>query len=176
MLTNDGQIRIFADRSMTLGFLARGADLKSGAVAVRLPEILTDAERSVCGVKAFLIDERREFRDHDGSTTVVDCARVAALDIVDSPVHVHGETIETYLILAGKGRMVLGDRVEPVGPGSFILIPPGVPHGLCSDDPHIPMRVMMTFAPGLAPVSQERWRDEKIVYGQASQRIRQLST
>ncbi len=174
MLTDHGRERRLADRSRTLGFLPRGGTLEPGAVAVRLPELLTDAERSVCGVKAFLVDERRAFRRDDGGEDVVDCARIAVLDITDSPVHVHGETVETYLILAGRGRMVLGPQVVAVAPGSCILIPPGTEHGLCSDDPAVPLRVVMTFAPGLAPVAHERWRDERIVHPAASARIADL--
>lgn len=163
--------RRLAERSRTIGFLARGGEMRPGAVAVRLPGELSGAERSVCGIKAFLVDERREFRAEDGSAQVVDCARVAALDITDSPVHVHGETVETYLVLSGAGRMVLDERVEPVGPGSCIVIPPGVEHGLSADDPAAPLRVMMTFAPGLAPLAHARWRDERIVHASAAARI-----
>ncbi|MFM2090073.1 MAG: hypothetical protein RLZZ127_562 [Planctomycetota bacterium] len=57
------------------------------------------------------------------------------------------------------------------GGDAGLLIPPGTEHGLCSDDPAVPLRVVMTFAPGLAPVAHERWRDERIVHPAASARI-----
>lgn len=174
MLSDGGRERRTLDRSRTIGFLPRDGEPAPGAVVTRLPDLLTGAERSVCGIKAFLVDERRAFRADDGSEVIVDCARVAALDITDSPVHVHGETVETYLILAGDGRMVLGDRVQPVGPGSCILIPPGTPHGLCADDDARPVRVVMTFSPGLAPVRAEAFRDERILHASARARCEEL--
>lgn len=171
MLSDHGHTTNFGPAARSLGFLPRGGTLTGAAVPVCLPELLTGAEKSVCGIKAFLIDERREFTAPDGTTAVVDCARVAALDITDSPVHVHGETVETYQILAGTGHMLLGDRVLPVAPGTFILIPPGIPHGLCSAHPDQPLRVLMTFAPGLAPIAHPRWRDERILHPQTSTQI-----
>lgn len=156
--------------SRTLGWLERGGAPAPGAVAVDLPDELVGAERSVCGVKGFLVDERRLFQCEDGSGETVDCARVAALDIEDSPVHVHGETVETYHILKGRGRMVLGDRVLDVKDGKMILIPPGVPHGLCARDDN-PLRVLMTFSPGLAPVSFPEFRDEKILHASTRARL-----
>jgi len=163
MLKDQGRVRHTLAHSRTLGFLPRGAPPAPGAVAVSIPECLPDAEQSVCGLKAFLIDERRAFLDGDRET-VVDCARVALLDIADSPVHVHGETVETYHILSGEGRMILGASRRRVGAGDLMLLPPGLPHGLAADDPARPLRVLMTFSPGLAPVKSEQFRDERILH------------
>jgi len=175
MLPDQGRTRHTLHRSLSLGFAERGRSRRPGAVVVDLPDDLQGAELSVCGLKGFLIDEERCFRADDGSQITVACAKVAALDIVDSPVHVHGETLESYQILAGQGRMVLGEEVVAVQPGSFVLIPPGTEHGLASDNPERPLRVLMTFTPGLAPVSAAEWRDERICYERASERIAHLS-
>lgn len=170
MLPNGGATRNTIATSTSLGFLPRGDDAPHGAVAVTIPGQgdQLDAETSVCGLKAFLVDERRRFSLPDGSQRVVDCAKVAALDITDSPVHVHGETVETYHILSGTGRMLLGDRVVPVRPGSLMVIPPGVRHGLVSDNVETPIRVVMTFSPGLAPIDAAEVRDEQILADAAS--------
>lgn len=164
-LTNNGTTRQTLAHSRTVGFLPRGASSTTEVVVTQLPMNLDGAEESVCGMKAFLIDERRAFHSLDSSEeTVVDCARVAVLDITDSPVHVHGETVETYQILQGEGHMVLGEDSRKVSAGDFILLPPGLPHGLVSSDPETPVRVLMTFSPGMAPVSAEQFRDEKILF------------
>lgn len=172
MLDQGGQTRHTLAFSSSLGFCRRGEALSDGAVVCQIPddEALHGAESSVCGLKAFLIDERRVFNLPSGSITV-DCAKVAALDIVDSPVHVHGETVETYHILAGDGRMLLGERVVEVSAGSVIVIPPGTAHGLRANDPQRPLRVLMTFSPGLAPVAHENVRDEQILFPSAAEHI-----
>ncbi len=147
--------------SITTGFMRRGDSPETGAIAVVIPQSSENSERSVCGLKDFLIDERRYFsveeREHG-----VDCAKVAVLDIENSPVHVHGETLETYHVLSGRGSMVLGREVIDVSAGTYILIPPHVPHGMKSSGPE-PVRVLMTFTPGMAPVSRQEFRDEKIL-------------
>ena len=169
MLHDGGQVRSTLATSQSLGFVARGASAEAapGAVAVVIPGSV-EGEQSVCGLKAFLVDERRTFTAEDGSRHTIDCAKLAVLDISDSPVHVHGETVETYHILAGSGRMVLGGRAVRVQPGTVVVIPPGTPHGLCSDDPAAPVRVLMTFAPGLASIHHQQFRDERIVASASS--------
>jgi len=42
--------------------------------------------------------------------------------------HYHPVTEEIYYILAGRGRMQIGDEVHEVGPGDAIAIPPGCIH------------------------------------------------
>jgi mannose-6-phosphate isomerase-like protein (cupin superfamily) len=167
--------KVFSKKSRTVGFCRRGSSERENAVISRIPDDLSGSPMSVCGVKGFLIDEIREFEDEKGKTHRISCASVAALDITDSPVHVHGETIETYLIFAGSGKMVLDRRICDVKPGHIILVPPGVQHGLASDDLKCPLKVLMTFHPGLAPVGMPAFRDEKIVYANASRRIVEIA-
>lgn len=44
--------------------------------------------------------------------------------------HRHRESEELYHILAGSGRMTLGDEEFAIAPGDTLLIPPGVAHCL----------------------------------------------
>lgn len=163
MLKDGGATTQLAQASSTIGYLPRGGELQTGAIVATIPTVLEGAERSVCGLKAFLVDERRRF-EVAGDIVEIDCAKVAALDISDSPIHVHGETTETYQILHGEGRMVLGNELVPVSAGTFILIPPGVQHGMAAASPEHPVRVLMTFTPGLAPIQHQHLRDEKILH------------
>lgn len=159
--------------SRSLGFLRRNEELAAGAVVVEVPEAMPDATRSVCGMKAFLVDERRVFQRAEGGEETVDCAKVALLHIADSPVHRHAVTLETYQVLAGEGWMVLDDAVVPVRAGSLVVIPPGTAHGL-SGAGGTSLRVLMTFTPGLAPLAAEAWRDEEILWPSARERIAAL--
>jgi len=161
-------------RSETLGYKVRGQQQTEGAVVSQIPSSLADAELSVCGVKGFMIDETRKFHRDDGTSEVIDCAHVAALEMVDSPSHVHGRTTEFYQIVSGTGKMVLGEEVISVGPGSVIRLPPGLEHGLVSDDPQVPVKALLTFIPGLAPKTNPEFRDEAILCERTSTRIQQL--
>lgn len=42
--------------------------------------------------------------------------------------HYHPRTEEIYYVLAGNGRMRIGDELRDVGPGDAIAIPPGQIH------------------------------------------------
>jgi mannose-6-phosphate isomerase-like protein (cupin superfamily) len=53
------------------------------------------------------------------------------------PVHVHAHEDEVFDVIAGQGTIYLdGERVR-VGPGSVIVVPPGVQHGFTNtgDEP-----------------------------------------
>lgn len=161
--------------AVSLGYGLRGQDNFGGeAVIAQLPESLADANISVCGAKGFLVDEMRSFKTAEGGTEAIRCAVVAALEIVDSPVHVHSMTLEVYLILAGEGLMILNDRVINVNPGKLIVIPPGVHHGLVSNFPDNPVKVLLTSSPGLAPKDFPSHRDEQIIADKTSIAISKL--
>ncbi len=166
-------IKFLKDRSRSLGFCVRGQDPADGAVLAQIPDSLADAAQSVCGVKGFMVDEIREFDVENSDPVRVACAAVAALEIIDSPVHMHGETQETYTVLRGRGKMVLDDRVVAVSENSVVVLPPGVAHGLASDSDE-PLKVLMTFSPGLAPKEQPDFRDEKIIHASSRERIKEL--
>lgn len=142
--------------------------------------IPTDAagQVSCCGAKHVLVDEVREFTSVEGSPVQIRCSSSAILEMTDAPIHVHAETLEYYIVLSGKGRMVLGtgqnEQVENVQEGSVILIQPGQAHGIASDDPNVPIRALLTFSPGLAPVSAAEYRDEEILHARTSERLREL--
>ncbi len=98
--------------------------------------------------------------------------------MTDAPVHVHACTLEYYIVLEGRGKMILGaepnEKIVNVQKGSVILLLPGEPHGIVSDDPQIPIKALLTFSPGLASKDQTEFRDEKILYPRTSARLQQL--
>ena len=165
--------------SVYLGFAQRGKDaIADQCLVVDIPG--TPAGKvSVCGAKDFLIDEVRRFTGADGTEVDVRCASTAFLEMTDSPIHVHAQTLEYYIVQAGKGKMILGnepnEKIVEVQEGSVIVLPPGQAHGIVSDDPSVPIKALLIFTPGLAPIDQPEFRDEKILFARTSQRLRQIT-
>jgi mannose-6-phosphate isomerase-like protein (cupin superfamily) len=46
------------------------------------------------------------------------------------PVHDHAEQDKFYFVLAGHGLFTVGDERQDCGPGTLVLAPAGVPHGV----------------------------------------------
>ena len=44
------------------------------------------------------------------------------------PLHVHPREDDAFYILEGEVVMIVDDDEVTVGPGTFVLVPPGVPH------------------------------------------------
>jgi len=60
--------------------------------------------------------------------------------------HFHPATEEIYYILAGHGRMQIGDEVRMVGPGDAIAIPPGAIHTI-ENTSHETLKFLCCCAP-----------------------------
>ena len=163
-----------------IGYAQRGKDrIIDECLVVDIPGTPA-GDVSVCGAKDFVVDELRRFTDSNGQAVDVRCASSAILEMTDSPVHVHARTLEYYIVQAGTGKMILGnapnEKVVDVKEGSVILLPPGQAHGIVSDDPSVPIKALLIFTPGLAPVNQPEFRDEKIIFARTSTRLNQIIT
>ena len=60
--------------------------------------------------------------------------------------HIHAEEDDAFYIVEGEMTFLLGDRAERAGPGTFVLMPPGVEHGFRNDGP-VPVRMLNIHAP-----------------------------
>ena len=69
--------------------------------------------------------------------------------------HVHRVQEETFYVLEGECTWQIGDRKVRATPGTYVFIPPGVPHniGNASDQP---ARMIMT----VSPPGHEKYFDE----------------
>ena len=76
------------------------------------------------------------------STCVI---RVAPGDKV-RPAHSHPNGEEVIYIIRGTGRVLVGDQVQPVRPGTTVLFPQGVVHMLHNTG-NDEMKVVCFFAP-----------------------------
>lgn len=79
---------------------------------------------------------------HHCSTCVI---RVAPGDKV-RPAHSHPKGEEVIYVIQGTGRVLVGDQVRPVRPGTTVLFPQGVVHMLHNTG-NDEMKVVCFFAP-----------------------------
>lgn len=60
--------------------------------------------------------------------------------------HVHRVQEETFYVLEGRCEWQIGDRTVHATPGTYVFIPPGVPHNIANPG-DVPARVLMTVSP-----------------------------
>ena len=71
-----------------------------------------------------------------------------------SPQHVHASHDETFYVVEGEFEFVLGQRTVAAGPGSFLLVRRGQPHGFRNRGTG-PGRIVGVFAPRFAAYFRE---------------------
>ena len=62
--------------------------------------------------------------------------RSEELEVIDAivppgyspPLHRHDFGAESFYVIEGRARFVVGDREETLGPGGYVRVPPSVPH------------------------------------------------
>jgi mannose-6-phosphate isomerase-like protein (cupin superfamily) len=77
---------------------------------------------------------------------------VGYIHAVPAPPHVHTYE-EAVHVLGGDGIVEFDDEVHPIGPGSSVFIPPGVPHRLASAGSDT-LRILGVFSPAGSPASK----------------------
>jgi mannose-6-phosphate isomerase-like protein (cupin superfamily) len=60
--------------------------------------------------------------------------------------HVHADEDDAFYIVEGELTFTLGDEEVVAPPGTFVLVPPGVPHGFRNDG-NAPVRMLNIHAP-----------------------------
>jgi mannose-6-phosphate isomerase-like protein (cupin superfamily) len=60
--------------------------------------------------------------------------------------HTHAEEDDAFYILDGEMNFIFGEREENAGPGTFVLVPPGVEHGFRNSG-DTPVRMLNIHAP-----------------------------
>jgi mannose-6-phosphate isomerase-like protein (cupin superfamily) len=61
--------------------------------------------------------------------------------------HVHDAEDDAFLIIEGEMTFDLDDGPVAAGPGTFVLVPPGVEHGFRNEG-EVPVRMLNIHAPG----------------------------
>ena len=62
------------------------------------------------------------------------------------PQHRHARHDEGFYVLSGLLRFTFGDREHDAGPGTLVVVPPGVPHTFANPGDE-PARALSTFTP-----------------------------
>jgi len=62
------------------------------------------------------------------------------------PQHRHAEHDEGFYVISGLLRFGVGDQTYDAGPGTLVMVPPGVPHTFANPGDE-PARVLSTFTP-----------------------------
>ena len=60
--------------------------------------------------------------------------------------HVHRVQEETFYVVEGECEWLVGERVVRAAPGTYLFLPPGVPHDIRNASDR-PARVLMTVSP-----------------------------
>ncbi len=60
--------------------------------------------------------------------------------------HSHDAEDDSFYILEGELTFMFGDEELVAGPGTFVLVPPGTPHGFRNDTAS-PVRILNVHAP-----------------------------
>ena len=64
-----------------------------------------------------------------------------------SPPHLQRDDAEAFYVLEGEYEFVLGDKSATHGPGSFVFVPRGTPHGFRNAG-SVPARMLIINLPG----------------------------
>ncbi|MDR1699888.1 MAG: cupin domain-containing protein [Lachnoclostridium sp.] len=62
-----------------------------------------------------------------------------------TPAHSHPHEEESVYIITGKGKVLIGEEVLPISPGSLLYFPPGVPHMIMNME-NTPMKGICFYA------------------------------
>jgi len=84
------------------------------------------------------------------------CAGVADFPAnAHAPAHAHQKEEEILYVLSGQGNMYFDGVPEPLEPGTFMFVPPGVEHSLESTTNEI-LKVFYVFSPPVEQGSYDR--------------------
>jgi mannose-6-phosphate isomerase-like protein (cupin superfamily) len=73
-------------------------------------------------------------------------------------VHVHPNSTQVYVIVAGAGRMIVGEEEADVSPGTMIYIPPGTRHAIRNNGNQRLTYVSATTPPFPVAIDGITWR------------------
>jgi len=65
-------------------------------------------------------------------------------------IHAHDGADKVYFVLEGSGTFTIGEDKKEAGPGSLVIAPSGVPHGVTNTTSER-LSLLVAIAPGVAP-------------------------
>jgi mannose-6-phosphate isomerase-like protein (cupin superfamily) len=103
----------------------------------------------------------------------VDEIAIAETSAAESAAHVHRRHVESFYVLEGELAVMLGERELRAGAGSWLQVPPGVPHAVSSTGPsrvlnlHTPSCGYGPFLRAVGAGDDERRAAERTGFDQA---------
>jgi mannose-6-phosphate isomerase-like protein (cupin superfamily) len=67
------------------------------------------------------------------------------------PLHAHHGCEQVYVVVAGRGRMIVGGEEQDVRPGTLVFVPPGTQHAIRNPGPGNLVYVSATSPPFAMP-------------------------
>jgi mannose-6-phosphate isomerase-like protein (cupin superfamily) len=72
-------------------------------------------------------------------------------------VHIHPDSTQVYIVVAGAGRMIVGDEEADVSAGTLIQVPPGTAHAIRNDSDECLTYVSATVPPFPVRIDGTAW-------------------
>jgi mannose-6-phosphate isomerase-like protein (cupin superfamily) len=115
-------------------------------------EIMESAREQRGGQTSYLLLGKGDFGSATLAITWVECGPNSQQSL-----HSHPGAEQAYVIVRGRGEMIVGDEREQVGPGTMIFIPPGTDHAIRNPSDETLVYVSAA-SPPFEPVDVGRWR------------------
>ncbi len=93
------------------------------------------------GQKSYLLLKKGQFETQNLAVTWVDCPPGSV-----QPLHEHESQEQVYVIVRGRGVMIVGDEEQEVGEGTLVAVPLRTPHAIRNDS-DAPMTYISATAP-----------------------------
>jgi mannose-6-phosphate isomerase-like protein (cupin superfamily) len=107
------------------------------------------ANRRGNGQVSYLLLAPGQFGSRHLSVTYVECAPGSR-----QPLHEHPDSEQVYVIVAGRGRMTVGEEEQDVAAGTMVLVPPGAAHAIVNPGPEALVYVSATSPPFAMPTGE----------------------
>jgi mannose-6-phosphate isomerase-like protein (cupin superfamily) len=94
------------------------------------------------GQESYLLLAKGQFGSENLAITWVDCPPGT-----QQPVHRHRDPEQVYVIVRGRGTMLVGSEWAEVGEGTLVFVPPGTDHAIRNDGTELLSYVSATAPP-----------------------------
>jgi quercetin dioxygenase-like cupin family protein len=108
------------------------------------PTVTSPGERQAVSAAGVTVTVLLRGRQTGGQQTIIDYTAVSGAP--GPALHLHRRTHETFHVTEGRFNFVFAGERICAGPGTFVHVPPGVPHAFWNDSGE-PARMTITFSP-----------------------------
>lgn len=115
---------------------------------------LNDSPRNKrgAGQVSHLLLTQGQFGSRHLSVTWVECQPNS-----QQAMHTHSAQEQVYVIMSGRGQMLVGDEECEVGAGALVFVPPATPHAIRNTGAELLVYVSATAPPFKAAVKDGTW-------------------